>query len=97
MNLFKRFQAGDKVTYIGTKFAQKLSGSLGIVDAHIQGSESGVVVSFGDDSYVMDENKHLARFQGKLKESSPETEKERPKDVEVTKRRGTKRKMESDD
>lgn len=97
MNLFKRFQAGDKVTYIGSKYAQKLSGSVGVVDAHVQNSESTVVVTFGDDSYVMDEYKHLTRFQGRLKDPSPEGEREKPKDVEVTRRRGSSKRRSAED
>jgi len=87
MTRFKKFQPGDKVTYIGSRFAQKLSGSLGIVDAHVQRSDDvppGVVVTFGDDSYIMAEG-HLTRFQGRQKEDRPETDK--PKDVEVSKRK----------
>src|ERR1041385_1122846 len=96
MNIFRRFQQGDKVNYIGPKFASELSGRLGTVDGFVQNSDSEVVVSFGtDDSYVMNE-KHLSRFQGKIKEDRPEGEKERPKDVEVTKRRGGKRRSEDD-
>jgi hypothetical protein len=94
--LFNRFRVGDKVTYVGYKFAQKLSGSLGEVASHVQGSDCGVVVVFGDDSYVMDQYRHLAPFQGKVKETSVDSEVERPKDVEVFKRKG-KRTAASED
>jgi len=88
---FRRFRAGDKVSYVGYKFAQKLSGSLGIVDAQVNGTSSGLVVSFGNDSYVMDES-HLVSFQGKVQEvREDQVEEEKPKDVEVTKRRGKRR------
>ncbi len=98
MNFFHRFQVGDKVTYIGAKFAQQLSGSLGIVTAHVKNSQTGVVVTFGDDAYVMCENKHLTRFQGRVKDPQAETPKEeKPKDVEITKRRGGKRRTDQDD
>ncbi len=96
MKFFKRFQAGDKVTYIGHKFAQKLSGSLGVVDSHVQGTEGGIVVTFGSESYILDENVHLTRFQGKMREALPEVEVEQPKDVEVTKRRGGKRRSQEE-
>lgn len=85
----KQFQQGDKVTYIGHRFAQKLSGALGIVDAHVRNSKSGIVVTFGSDSYVMDES-HLTKFQGRMRETEPVAD-EAPKDVEVVKRKGAKR------
>lgn len=62
-----RFQQGDKVQYCGRNehLAKELSGKLGIVHARVGGEESGVVVDFGSDSYIMDERTALTRFQGK--------------------------------
>lgn len=95
MHTFKRFSQGDKVTYIGSKYAAELSGSVGVVDGHVQNADGEIVVSFGTHSYVMDENRHLTKFQGKM--NSERSEKEQsPKDVEVTKRRGGKRRSDSD-
>jgi hypothetical protein len=55
------------VSYTGSKFAKELNGALGIVDAHVQGSDNGIIVSFGKDAYILDETKHLTRFQGKVR------------------------------
>lgn len=83
MNHFRRFQQGDMVSYTGSKFAKELNGALGIVDAHVQGSENGIIVSFGKDAYILDETRHLTRFQGKVK-----TEGHEPKGPAVEKRKG---------
>lgn len=64
---FKKFQQGDKVQYVGRKFAAELNSSLGVIDAHVNGSDTEVVVSFGQHSFVMD-SKSLSHFQGKVKE-----------------------------
>ena len=58
-----RFQQGDKVQYCGDRLRQ-LSGQLGVVHARVGNTESEVVVDFGRDSYILDEN-DLTKFQGK--------------------------------
>jgi hypothetical protein len=85
MNHFRRFQQDDMVTYTGSKFAKELHGALGIVVAHVQGSDNGIVVAFGKDAYILDETKHLTRFQGKLKTEGSQHE---PKGPAVEKRKG---------
>lgn len=98
MHTFRKFQQGDKVSYVGNKFARDLSGALGIIDSFVGNSESEFVVTFGSDSFVMHE-KCLTRFQGKTsvkEDRSPEKE-AAPKDVEITKRRGGKRRPGQDE
>lgn len=90
---FRKFQQGDKVSYIGRKYAQDLSGSLGIVEATVGNDDSGLVVSFGGDSYIMRE-RNLARFQGKVKDPSEDAS--APKDVEITRRKGKSKRSEED-
>jgi hypothetical protein len=87
-----RFGQGDKVSYAGEKFAKDLHGKLGIICGRIGGTEHGVVVDFGEDSYVMDEERHLVPFQGKLRSETPEGGKDEKKrgGVEVHKRRKTR-------
>lgn len=60
----KRFQQGDSVQYVGKKESlhSKLNGREGFVDARIQGSETELCVSFGDDAYILDEVTDLAKF-----------------------------------
>lgn len=57
-----RFMIDDKVSYAGKKFAGILSGKVGIVVGRVAGTESGIVVEFEKDAYVLDENKHLSVF-----------------------------------
>lgn len=85
---FKRFQQGDMVNYCGEKFGKELHGKLGYVHARVQGSDAEVVVDFGSDSFIMDENRDITRFQGKPK--AEHGEKDERKGPEVQKRR-TKR------
>ena len=59
-----KFQQGDKVQYCGER-VKELSGKLGVVHARVQNTETGVVVDFGNDCYILDEQRHLTRFQGK--------------------------------
>lgn len=86
----KRFQQGDKVSYSGSKFAKELHGKLGIVCGHVANQEGGIVVDFGEDSYVLDENRHLTRFQGKEKKEGEQDDKGKG-GPEVTKRKTKKR------
>jgi hypothetical protein len=80
----KRFNQGDAVSYTGRKYAKELHGKRGMVVCRVQGSDVGVVVEFGsDDSYLMDEVRHLAPFRGKTEEEVAAT-----KEPEVQKRRG---------
>lgn len=44
---------GDKVMYRGSKFPE-LRTKIGEVCGRVQGSTHGVVVDYGNDSYVMD-------------------------------------------
>lgn len=86
MNHFRRFQQGDMVTYTGTKFAKDLQGSLGIVHAFVEGTETGVVVVFGSDAFILDETRHICPFQGEVSIRGGETQK--PTGPEVQKRKG---------
>jgi len=86
----RRFQQGDEVTYIGEKLFESddgkpinLRGTLGRVVGRVQNSEVGVVVEFEGDAYIMDENRHLAKY---VKKAKPEGD--GPKQPEVQKRRG---------
>jgi hypothetical protein len=74
------------VTYTGNKFAKDLQGSLGIVHAFVGGTDNGVVVTFGSDAYILDETRHLAPFQGKLRTERGDEKK--PAGPDVQKRRG---------
>lgn len=44
---------GDRVQYHGSKFANQIKHTLGLVVAPVQNQEGTYVVEFGDDSYVM--------------------------------------------
>ena len=66
-----RFMQGDEVSYVGTRYAERLAGKLGYVYAHVKGTEHGVVVDFptdkGVDSFIMDEVRHLVPYNPALK------------------------------
>lgn len=49
------FNTGDQVRYIGRRFARELNNKVGEVFSKIAGTKTGLVVEFGDDSYIMDE------------------------------------------
>lgn len=92
-----RFFQGDKITYTGKKFASDLQGKLGEVVGRLANHESGVIVDFGGDAYVMDENKHLGPFQGHLKgEHAGEKEDKRRSGPEVKKRRPSRKEQSED-
>jgi len=85
---FRVFQQGDLVKYSGEKFARELSSKVGTVCGRVAGTETGVVVEFGEDqAYIMSDG-HLVRFNGRVKPDNPYSEDNRPKELEVTKRRG---------
>lgn len=80
----KRFNQGDHVSYTGKKYGKELHGKRGTVVCRVKNSDVGVVVEFGtDDSYLMDEVRHLTSFRGKTEEEVAAT-----KEPEVQKRRG---------
>ena len=81
---FNRFQQGDSVQYVGKKdsLASKLNGREGFVDARVQGSETELCVTFGDDSYILDEQTELDKFVRRAKPA------EENKSLDVQKRRG---------
>ena len=80
-----RFQAGDSVTYVGTREDFKdLRGKEGFVVARISGTDSGVTVEFDGDTYIMDAEVHLAKY---IKREKPEPT-EKGKGPAVEKRRG---------
>lgn len=81
-----RFQQGDKVSYIGTKFASELHGKLGFVVGRVDNADGEVVVSFGSDAYIMGELEHLASFQGKVPGEGDQDDSS--KAVKVEKRKG---------
>lgn len=67
---------GDRVRYIGRRFAKELSGKgkVGEVCAQVQNQKGAYVVDFGDDSYVMPEGS-LERYRptaAELKEGKAE-------------------------
>jgi hypothetical protein len=87
-----RFQQGDKVQYAGNKLSKELAGKLGIIHARVGNSERGVVVDFGNDSYILDEQDHLAKFQLKeaqIRSDDSKVEK-KPTGPEVTRRKSRK-------
>lgn len=47
---------GDTVIYVGQKFHADLSTRLGLVEGYVQGSPGAVVVSYGDDSYILNQS-----------------------------------------
>ena len=88
-----RFQQGDKVSYCGGKLASELGGKLGVVLARVQNVQNELVVDFGNGAYIMDENRDLAKFQGKEAPVHVDGEKHAKVDkkvgnTEVQKRRG---------
>lgn len=60
-----KFQMGDEVSYAGEKLAKELSGVLGVIHSRVSNTEREVVVVFGKDAYVLDETRHLTKFNGK--------------------------------
>lgn len=44
---------GDTVIYVGQKFHSDLSTRRGLVEGYIDGNPNSVVVSYGDDSYIL--------------------------------------------
>lgn len=81
----RMFQQGDLVKYTGEKLSKELGSKIGTVCARVGKTETGVVVDFGDDAYVIDE-RNLARTVAKAKTEEPEVEKK--KQPEVQKRKG---------
>ncbi len=71
------YQQGDKVSYCGKKFASDLNGKLGEVVARVEGTEHGIVVDFGDNAYVLDEEKHVTRFRAAKGGAEPQVERRR--------------------
>lgn len=63
---------GDKVVYHGSKF-NELRTKIGEVCTRVDGSKYGVVVDFGDDTYVMD-SRSLAPYKPSKESSSKEPE-----------------------
>lgn len=63
---------GDKVVYRGRQFPE-LKTKIGEVCSRVQGSKYGVVVDFGDDSYVMD-GRLLDRYKPSKEPNSKEPE-----------------------
>ncbi len=91
-HVFRKFSQGDKVSYDGRKFSD-LGGKLGIVDAYITNEDGALVVSFGDDAYVIAES-NLRPFQGHLRQENSDRNKDETKNPDIQKRRGGKRKPE---
>lgn len=53
---------GDKVKYIGKKFASELGNKIGEINSKISGSDNVYVVDFGEDNgYVMQEGRHIQK------------------------------------
>jgi hypothetical protein len=44
---------GDLVKYVGGTFSKDLHSKTGIVVAHIEGEPNGIIVEFGDNTYVL--------------------------------------------
>ncbi len=83
---FKRFQQGDEVMYTGDKLTE-IRGKLAHVVSRVGGSESGVCIDVEGDSYIVDEQQHLAKF---IKKERPEGDKSKGPAAE--KRRGVSEK-----
>ncbi len=83
---FNRFQQGDSVQYSGSKdyLAKELNGKEGFVVARVGGSQQEVVVTFGNDAYIMDEQNHLDKF---VRRAKPENQ-DQAKGPDIQKRRG---------
>jgi hypothetical protein len=62
---------GDLVKYIGGTFSKDLHSKTGVVVAHIKGEPNGVVVEFGDNTYVLNisslSNLHKSSFPSSIK------------------------------
>jgi len=82
---FNKFQQGDSVQYCGRKQSLQslLSGKEGLVVARVQCDDHEVVVTFGNDAYVLDERVSLESF---VKRSRPKPMESKGPDVQ--KRRG---------
>jgi hypothetical protein len=87
------FYQGDKVRYVGQRFAQELHKkkiTSGEVCAQVQNQEGAYVVEFGDDSYVMGE-RSLIPWRPSAKElaeaAAKETGGKEAVEVVVTKKR----------
>jgi len=83
---FNRFQQGDSVQYCGKKESLNglLNGKEGFVVSRVQGDEREVVVTFGNDAYILDEQVSLERF---VRRARPENA-DHAKGPDVQKRRG---------
>ena len=83
-----RFMIGDRVQYTGKRFVSDLGSSLGEVVSRVTNSDTDIVVDFGGDAYILNENRSLRAFQGQLKEER--AEKRHEVDVQKKKRRNSK-------
>lgn len=69
------FMPGDKVKYVGHKLNQEVGTKIGVVISHVQNAP-GVVVEFGDDSFICNESS--------LRKQAPARDGE---EIEITRRR----------
>jgi hypothetical protein len=81
-----KFMLGEKVSYTGSKHSQELHGKLGEIIGRVSNDPEGVVVDFGSDSYVMNENRHLTRAHSSGK-FSREDKRDKSDRVEIKNRR----------
>lgn len=82
---FNRFQQGDSVQYVGKKesLRSNLAGREGFVDSRVGGEPTLLCVTFGENSYLLDEHRDLAKYV--KREKVDHTDRKGP---EVQKRRG---------
>lgn len=88
----RKFQQGDLVKYTGERLGKELNGKIGEICGRIAGTDSGVVVDFGEDqAYVMSEGV-LAKTVAKPKVEDVEVEKKKTPDVQKRKGVGKRQK-----
>jgi hypothetical protein len=87
----RKFQQGDLVKYTGEKL-KELNGKIGSICGRIAGTDTGVVVDFGEDqAFVMSEGV-LAKTVAKPKAEDVEVEKRKMPDVQKRKGVGKRQK-----
>ncbi len=93
----RKFMQGDEVSYVGSKYAERLAGKLGVICSYVKGTDNVVVVDFpndkGVDSFIMDESRHLIPYNPALKAK----EKKEDRKVRVEKRRPRQEEAEEDE
>jgi hypothetical protein len=89
------YQLGDKVSYVGVKYAGDIGGKMGEIVARVQNAPEEFVVDFGSDTLIVGE-KHITKFQGHLKPNPEHQEEKKAKGPKVEQRRGKRQDEEAE-